>query len=1044
MNSQGSAMSENEKVLDSIEGKVNAFKSAFEELSKSVINSDFIKGIVDLGTSLLKFLNSDTMKFLATFTTTLITLRNLGKAKSSFGGFFDGMLKNLDTIKKYLDYSKMAKQTTEVLGDNFSMTSKQVTALTTAEEAQILKEGDLILKKAALSTALGLVSAAITVGITLWQKHKQEVEAAAEASKNAAEEMASSSYSSFEETNKKISEYEDTIKSAKKTMEEYSVGTSQYNEAQKNLKDTQEQLINSYPSWKEQIEKTNNSLDEQLNLLKEISQEEAKKTEANLRDNKNIIEEQFDIGNWTGEDVRRYGFTLEDIVGSDDIDNIIHKMQQFGDVVEDYADELGDNKSFAFSGDNIMEAYNAYEKFYNYLDENGEKELNLTEKQIEALKDKISTAKSAINADYDYEKGVEGLQQYGEAVLAASDDYQKFIDKITELGERGLLEEDYINSLLKGDNFLDGTGDAWSKEFEEISEWLNILGYTAEDFVKEYNKADNKMKSFMSEVDTKRLWEYKDALEANSEQWENYDEKMNKVISSYNLFWEELQASDNKSVDTISKLLEKYPLLQEALVENGKTIDDVAKSIEDYGLAASNFYNMNDLTDVDSRKKDALEDLNEQYEDVIEKLKEYGFTLEDIEDYENSAIRIFDEISERLDYTSLTTDEIKTNIEGLNTDIEKLSSSYSTLTGAIAEYNESGYLTLDTLNNLLNLEDGWLEALSLENGKMVLNESVIKDIANARLDEAEALAIQTAYSELQTIAEGGEAAAVDYLKNKYGELNTKLGETSLKYEDVAEAALKYKAVEGISSSEVQAIDDIKNSLDKRLDLISSYRSSINKNLSGSMGGSSSSSSSSSSSKEWWEIELEKLKEQFKYNEITIEEYINGLSNLLGKVNKGTDAWRQINEELQKQRLTKVEDDYKRGTISLDEYIKKLKELIKAYKQGTDAWNDLADKIKDALQDKLDQQKDDLETAEKAAIGLIDEEIEKLEQLRDEKEEYYDKLIADKEAANKETERELELARLEEALENAKNEKNKRIWHENLGWVIFALHYSNIM
>ena len=175
-----------------------------------------------------------------------------------------------------------------------------------------------------------------------------------------------------------------------------------------------------------------------------------------------------------------------------------------------------------------------------------------------------------------------------------------------------------------------------------------------------------------------------------------------------------------------------------------------------------------------------------------------------------------------------------------------------------------------------------------------------------------------------------------------------------------------------------------------------------------------------------------MQNQFKYNEITIEEYIRGLDKLLGKVKKGTDAWRKINEELQKQRLTKVEDDYKRGTISLDEYIKKLKELIKAYKKGSDAWNDLADKIKKALQDKADKQKDDLGTAEDAAVGIIDDEIDKLKKLKEEQEDYYDKLIDDKKAANDETEKELELARLQEALANAQKEKTKRVWREGIG------------
>lgn len=58
----------------------------------------------------------------------------------------------------------------------------------------------------------------------------------------------------------------------------------------------------------------------------------------------------------------------------------------------------------------------------------------------------------------------------------------------------------------------------------------------------------------------------------------------------------------------------------------------------------------------------------------------------------------------------------------------------------------------------------------------------------------------------------------------------------------------------------------------------------------------------------------------------------------------------------------------------------------------------------------------------------------MKQLKDEQKEYYDKLIEDKKTANDETERELELARLQEALANAKAEKTKRVWREGLGWV----------
>lgn len=57
-NAAGSALAENEKHLDSIEGKVSKFKATFQELSTTLIDSNFVKQIVDFGTGLLTLLNS--------------------------------------------------------------------------------------------------------------------------------------------------------------------------------------------------------------------------------------------------------------------------------------------------------------------------------------------------------------------------------------------------------------------------------------------------------------------------------------------------------------------------------------------------------------------------------------------------------------------------------------------------------------------------------------------------------------------------------------------------------------------------------------------------------------------------------------------------------------------------------------------------------------------------------------------------------------------------------------------------------------------------
>ena len=53
----GSALEENAKVLESIQGKINVFKATFQEFSNNLIGSDLVKMVVDIGTGIISALN---------------------------------------------------------------------------------------------------------------------------------------------------------------------------------------------------------------------------------------------------------------------------------------------------------------------------------------------------------------------------------------------------------------------------------------------------------------------------------------------------------------------------------------------------------------------------------------------------------------------------------------------------------------------------------------------------------------------------------------------------------------------------------------------------------------------------------------------------------------------------------------------------------------------------------------------------------------------------------------------------------------------------
>lgn len=79
MNSAGSAAKENERVLDSIQGHIQKFQSAFEKLSHNLINSHLVKEVIDLGTNGIRILDKvlAILKPILAIVEAIVTLANV-------------------------------------------------------------------------------------------------------------------------------------------------------------------------------------------------------------------------------------------------------------------------------------------------------------------------------------------------------------------------------------------------------------------------------------------------------------------------------------------------------------------------------------------------------------------------------------------------------------------------------------------------------------------------------------------------------------------------------------------------------------------------------------------------------------------------------------------------------------------------------------------------------------------------------------------------------------------------------------------------------
>lgn len=503
----------------------------------------------------------------------------------------------------------------------------------------------------------------------------------------------------------------------------------------------------------------------------------------------------------------------------------------------------------------------------------------------------------------------------------------------------------------------------------------------------------------------------KDNREKLKEQYGYTEKDLDSLLKQLSDKYNSLEKTYQNHID----FLEKYYDTMLKYSKNKSSYEkDMADAASDGVLSDEEIQNiLNKYPDI----KEVVDDIGYSYDALREK---FGVTAEAEKEFDGE--------------TQNTTETIKKKIvemEKLQDQFTELQSAYDSIQSAIEEFNKTGELSISTMKSLM--DTGAWEYLDYTNGKIRLNNQALKDQEDI-LKSNMLATLQDSYAKdvlalsegnIESMTKGAQAALKGQETNL---INTdslaKAAAGSLF--DVAKAETALGLAQGTLNidsynGQLKKLNDYYNKVAKS---ISSLKVKSSKNSSG---------SSSGSTKSAWEKELEKLNNQYKNSEITIEQYITKLEALRKKYKKNKDAVKELDKAIRDAKLEKLEDDYKRGLISVEKYIAGLKELQKAYKQGTKEWNNFADKIKKGLETLVKDKNSDMKKAQDAAVQLIEDELNNLDKLKDETEKYYDDLIAAKEKANDETERELELARLQEALENAKRNKTKRVYVQGMGW-----------
>ena len=213
---------------------------------------------------------------------------------------------------------------------------------------------------------------------------------------------------------------------------------------------------------------------------------------------------------------------------------------------------------------------------------------------------------------------------------------------------------------------------------------------------------------------------------------------------------------------------------------------------------------------------------------------------------------------------------------------------------AVDEYNNNGYLSIDTLQSLLSLSDDYLNMLSLQNGQLSLNTSELDNKVDALIAERIALLQTAAMNDLYNLSIGNTDSLSQTAKTAISNLGTDVDITKGKMQSALPTMEQFNNklretanLYGITSAEGQKQRDaIIGEYDKTFQKImnlgsSTIKSNKSHTYSGSgkkSGGSGKKSGSSKSTKEEYKAEID-----------TLYAYENALDNAKDAVDRLNDA-----------------------------------------------------------------------------------------------------------------------------------------------------------
>ena len=518
------------------------------------------------------------------------------------------------------------------------------------------------------------------------------------------------------------------------------------------------------------------------------------------------------------------------------------------------------------------------------------------------------------------------------------------LDKLMKLDAEG-LERNINGEMIRVKGMIAGVEGGTGSDGKKLTraDILAMSGDTNEQIIQDYYGDSFDPESVVGMGNLSR-YVGKSMHDAQATAQEGKDN----IEAVYNQLYSDLEngpsesGADSAAVRYVDHIQSAFETLADSLGKDSRemTISDVV------GLDAEGV----ELTEEQAAALDTLRAAASQYGTTIQGVAQAG--------EENG---LFGGIENAINGAAQAAKEMEQIVQNM----DNIQSAYKACTSAAEEYNKYGYMSVDSLQSLLTMDNKYIDCLDLINGKLQVNKQAYADLLAAQYADAAVTIIHSAQLEIEQLTTDKATDSTENLKDMAEDEKDALNNLLPALKDAASTTAVYGAAQEYAAAAKEAgangidqskIDEITERTNKRLSLLYSNMDAALKGgqaLSNQLGGFGNSTKSAAKSAntflDAWSTLSSAMEEYNKWGGISL----NTMKSLMGLDSKYTSCLKKQGNELvvdatacrdliqAELKQAAATDD---GTGKVTQYNQVLEYLDTHAKNGTISLNQLKDAI----------------------------------------------------------------------------------------------------